>query len=240
MGRRGAGFTLIEIAIVLVIVGLLLGGVLAGQQLIQSARVRNLVSQQDGAKAAFFGFQDRYRALPGDYGAADVNINCGTPCLNGNGNGRIEPNASSGVTHEEILAWTHLSAAGFLNGSYVMAASGVSAPAVANTPQNPYGAFVQLAYDGLWGSSDHATTPVSRHSVKTGNQIPVQILAEIDRKIDDGRPYTGSFQFSSYAGSGTAPAIGGSDDDSCTNSDDPSGTWNETMGQGNCGAASLL
>ena len=62
MKRYTSGFTLIEIAIVLVIIGLLVGGVLKGQELITGARVRNLISQQDGIKAAFFGFQDRYRA----------------------------------------------------------------------------------------------------------------------------------------------------------------------------------
>ena len=59
--EKQTGFTLIEIAIVLVIIGLLLGGVLKGQELITSARVRNIVSQQDGVKAAYFGFLDRYR-----------------------------------------------------------------------------------------------------------------------------------------------------------------------------------
>ena len=53
---------------------LLLGGVLKGQELITSARVRNMISQQDGIKAAYFGFLDRYRALPGDYSAAVGNI----------------------------------------------------------------------------------------------------------------------------------------------------------------------
>ena len=72
--KREQGFTLIEIAIVLVIIGLLLGGVLKGQELITSARVRNLISTQDGIKAAYFGFLDRYRALPGDYSAAVGNI----------------------------------------------------------------------------------------------------------------------------------------------------------------------
>src|SRR6185437_8077716 len=107
------GFTLIEIAIVLVIIGLLLGGVLKGEELIRAARVRSLISEQQGIKAAFYGFQDRYRALPGDYASADSNINCGTiACPKGDGNGRIEaPNA--GGTHEEILVWNHLAAAGF-------------------------------------------------------------------------------------------------------------------------------
>jgi prepilin-type N-terminal cleavage/methylation domain-containing protein len=74
MRHKQAGFTLIEIAIVLVIIGLLLGGVLKGEELITSARVRNLISQQDGVKAAFYGFQDRFRALPGDYPGAVANI----------------------------------------------------------------------------------------------------------------------------------------------------------------------
>ena len=89
------GFTLIEIAIVLVIIGLLLGGVVKGQEMISSSRARSVISQQDGIKAAFFGFQDRYRALPGDYGAADSNINCGaSPCMNGNNNSYIEAAAT--------------------------------------------------------------------------------------------------------------------------------------------------
>ena len=93
--HKQRGFTLIEIAIVLVIIGLLLGGVLKGQELITSARVRNLISQQDGIKAAYFGFLDRYRALPGDYpaAAAVANINgmtLGCTGGGGNGNGQIE------------------------------------------------------------------------------------------------------------------------------------------------------
>ena len=99
MKRNANGFTLIEIAIVLVIIGLLLGGVLKGQELITGARVRNLISQQDGIKAAFFGFQDRYRALPGDYAAANTNINNVCATCNGNGNGRIEIAATAPAGH---------------------------------------------------------------------------------------------------------------------------------------------
>src|SRR5690349_24488743 len=91
MNKHESGFTLIEIAIVLVIIGLLLGGVLKGQELITGARVRNFIQQQDGVKAAYFGFLDRYRALPGDYSGAGANINgintANATCNNGNGNG---------------------------------------------------------------------------------------------------------------------------------------------------------
>jgi prepilin-type N-terminal cleavage/methylation domain-containing protein len=225
--KRSAGFTLIEIAIVLVIVGLLLGGVLKGQELITGARVRNLISQEEGIKAAFFGFQDRYRALPGDYASASTTVNCGaTACANGDGNGRIDaPNG--GGTHEELLVWNHLSAAGFLNGSFTFT-TGDAAPTDVNSPKNPYSVYMELGYDNNYGTG----TPPNKHNVKTGGQIPVEILAEVDRKVDDGNPYSGSFQFSIYSPAGsTAPSVV-----SCV-----SGTnWNIMSGDTNCGAASLF
>src|SRR5688572_32489294 len=99
MKKTQSGFTLIEIAIVLVIIGLLLGGVLKGQELITGARVRNLVAQQDGVKAAYFGFLDRYRALPGDYKEATkniTNVKDTSPCNKGDGNGNGTIEAAAG------------------------------------------------------------------------------------------------------------------------------------------------
>src|SRR5690349_22109844 len=108
MNKHESGFTLIEIAIVLVIIGLLLGGVLKGQELITGARVRNIIKQQDGVKAAYFGFLDRYRALPGDYASAATTITgmSTAACNGGNGNG----DGTIGTTNNEnILVWEHLS-----------------------------------------------------------------------------------------------------------------------------------
>jgi len=227
MYRNSKGFTLIEIAIVLVIIGLLLGGVLKGQELITGARVRNLISQQEGIKAAFFGFQDRYRALPGDYAAAATNINCTGGCPAGDGNGRIE-NTNAAGSHEEIFAWTQLTAAGFLNGSYA-ATSSTSAPADDNTPKNPYSQYVQLVYDAVYNDPGGAAPP-AKHNLKTGSQVPVEIIAEVDRKIDDGKPYSGSLQFSEYS-EGTNPTTA-----ECITT----GNWNIAGSATNCGAASLL
>src|SRR6516164_11396797 len=64
--RRQAGFTLVEIAIVLVIIGLLLGGVLKGQELIESAKVKNIGQDFRAISIAVLTYQDKYRALPGD------------------------------------------------------------------------------------------------------------------------------------------------------------------------------
>lgn len=238
---RQSGFTLIEIAIVLVIIGLLLGGVLKGQELITSARVRNLIAQQDGIKAAFFGFQDRFRAYPGDYATAGQTLKCpsGTTCLNGNGNGLIEETATptgtpASVTNEHTLVWMHLASAGFLNGSYTMTASGEAITEI-NTPRNPYNIFLEFKHDNDY--YDSVATPVSKLNLKTGSQIPVEIISEVDRKIDDGHAQRGSFRFSRYNGTGTdltAPA----DTGACVGA--TSTTWAIAAGEANCGGSSLF
>lgn len=226
MRKVQKGFTLIEIAIVLVIIGLLLGGVLKGQELIQNARVRNIIAQQDGIKAAYFGFQDRYRGVPGDYpatlalanipgvanaaGACPIAV-CGTA-----------PNASNGTidtAQESITAWFHLSRAGFLTGTY----DGIGVAATqTNSPTNPYASFMQIISDAVYQGNGG----VLRNNVKTGVGIPSTILGEVDRKIDDGDPNTGELRFSLFSG---APAA-------CMNG----ASWDVNTGQSNCGAASLF
>lgn len=237
MRFKQKGFTLIEIAIVLVIIGLLLGGILKGQELITSARVRNLISQQDGIKAAFFGFQDRFRALPGDYTAAITNINGATG--NGNGNGQIETAGavvSGSMPQEDVLSWEHLSRSGFINGTFTFAAAPSDNPP--SNPKNPYSIYLQLDYDSNWGPAGNTLV---KHNVKTGNQVPVEIIAEVDRKIDDGQPYGGSFQFSPYTQpGGTAPTIAANTTaPACVNTTVPA-TWNATNGSANCGGTSLF
>src|SRR5688572_27660190 len=150
MHKKQAGFTLIEIAIVLVIIGLLLGGVLKGQELITAARVRNLISTQDGVKAAYFGFLDRYRALPGDYNQASVNISCTPACVNGNSNGQIRTIANGDTIDEPNAVFEHLSKSGFINGSYTYSAGAATA---ANSAANPYAQFLQLNFDNVYAGT---------------------------------------------------------------------------------------
>lgn len=219
--REQSGFTLLEIAMVLVIVGLLLVAVLKGQELITNARVRELGSMQGAVKAAYFGFWDRYRALPGDYSLASTNLPNVAATSNGNGDGQILLNGS---LLESIAAWEHLSKSGFLTGAYTYNAT-VSA---ATNPASPYGAFLQLIYDNEYAD---AASPVALHNLKLGNQIPVGVSAELDRKIDDGNAQTGSFRFSAYSQSGTAPTPA-----KCH----IAGVWQAQTSEPNCGGASLF
>jgi prepilin-type N-terminal cleavage/methylation domain-containing protein len=223
MHPKQTGFTLIEIAIVLVIIGLLLGGLLKGQELITNARVRNIIAQQDGIKAAYFAFQDRYRALPGDYKEASTNIAGVTQ--NGNGDGVV--NDPTGGAKESILIWDHLSHAGFITGSYIYDAAG---PTAGSNPVNPYSAYIQL----IWDDKYQGAAGTNRTNLKTGNQLAVGIVAEIDRKIDDGRANQGTFRFSVYNGGAAAP-----DPLKCF-TDDATGSWKATDGESNCGGASLF
>lgn len=155
LNKREGGFTLIEIAIVVVIIGLLLGGVLKGQEMIRSARSHNIITQSNGLKAAMLGFTDRYRAMPGDYSAASSNIPGVTPAtvfnadgsLNGvqgqDGNGdsyiggpgtvvaagdpRTFPQRETFHLAELGLVWLHLGNAGYISGGYVASSTGLSA-----------------------------------------------------------------------------------------------------------------
>lgn len=227
-----SGFTLVEVAIVLVILGLLLGGILKGQELLTNARVRELITQQDGIKAAFFGFQDRFRALPGDYHQAIGSI--GSASQNGNGNGRIE---SDTTPNESILAWEHLSRAGFLNATFIYSAT----ESAATSPLNRYGVYLQIVYDGIYAAGTSGAPSPLRHNIKTGSQIPVEVIAEVDRKADDGLPNAGGFLFSRYQGNGSSPPTdGGPAAPACTSATTLDANWNATNGSTNCGGAHVF
>ena len=243
---RQGGFTLIEIVIVLVILGLLMGGVLKGQELITSARVRSITALMDGVKAAFYGFQDRYRGLPGDYMMADKVMRCpGGTCLKGNGDGVIERTAvplGGSEPNESMLVWTHLTSAGLLNGSYGMSA-GETVPTDANTPKNPFNIYMQIVYDNRY--LDKVAPAANRHNLKAGALLPVEIAAEVDRKADDGNGLSGSFRYSTYGDAATGgnapvapPAPSATYAPGACISD--TGMWYAAQGEVNCGAASLL
>ena len=111
------GFTLVEIAIVLVIIGLLLGGILKGQEMITQAKIKNLISDFSGVSVAYHGYVDRYRKIPGDDGDADVRWTLGLGALPGSNDGTISGTYNSTTANAESrLFWLHLRRAGFVSG----------------------------------------------------------------------------------------------------------------------------
>lgn len=197
------GFTLVELAIVMVIIGLLIGGILKGQELIANAKVSATVSQLKGLDAALNTFQDKYNAVPGDMTTPAARLqNCAGACATaGNGNSRIDVPVFPAVptaAQEGAVAFAHLSAADLISGidyaDTTAVAFGRNLPAVkaggglwigyAAAAINNTGVSVGRHYAVLNGA---VATPTA-----TSGAINANSAANIDRKLDDGKPNTGS------------------------------------------------
>ena len=205
---KQGGFTLVEIAIVLVIIGLLLGGILKGQELINNAKVRSVADRQNSLKAAWFGFIDRYNFIPGDSrraaqlvpgalkrGASDSQA----------GNGRL-------TLGESVLAMQQLTGAGFLrcpqcNGGAAAADTDTDAdvkPTAENSLVNQYSGVMSIWNDTNFYAEQVNTTGTAdtresgRLQIHSGPRIPSNILSEVDRKIDDGVANTGDLVFNFF------------------------------------------
>lgn len=151
--RQQSGFSLVELSIVLVILGLLVGGVLSGQALIRAAELRAVPSEYARWVAATHAFKDKYMALPGDmtnatafWGALDGGDGIGSDCrqnatglqtCNGDGDGTLEWHAASATsTYELFLFWQHLANAGLIEGRYTGSSGGHPGNTICTTGQH--------------------------------------------------------------------------------------------------------
>jgi len=178
-----SGFTLVEIAIVLVIVGLLLGGVLKGQELIENARVKDAANIINGTAAAYNSYLDRYGRLPGDDNTVNPRGGIWPQVGNGNGNGSIDVNVQQTFTAvaEQATFWRHLRAAGFIKGEPTATGTNV-------LPRNSWGGLVGVTY-----LSSVQGRPANRLLVCMQN-VPGKAAVALDRQLDDGVPNTGSLR----------------------------------------------
>ena len=190
MKTQQKGFTLVEIAIVLVIIGLLLGGILKGQEMITQAKIKNIISDFSGISAAFHGYQDRYRALPGDDAGAPARWAGSPPAIAGMGNGVVAGtynNAGAACTNavEACIWWDHLRRSGFVAGAglaqplnAVSGIVGVQTGDGAATPGPALGGAAGIG--GFFGlmmcSANH----------------PDKIAIAADTQMDDGTRLTGT------------------------------------------------
>ena len=186
MRKQQTGFTLVEIAIVLVIIGLLLGGVLKGQELVNNAKVKNLGNDFRGVSSFVYAYQDRFRALPGDDRAATTHLNGGTNAAAANlGNARINGAWNSVTANDEsFLFWQHVRLAGLATGTTNTAAAdyiprnaeggviGVTSDPVLTAPATPYPASFYVCSQGIQG----------------------RFARQIDTTLDDGNTQTGTIR----------------------------------------------
>lgn len=214
------GFSLVELAIVLLIIGLVVGGVLKGQDLIHSARVNNVATTMNELRAATNTFQDKYVAFPGDFDRPGmVNEDLFDSGHAGDGNGRIDDNnGESGGTagqwwhdNESGFFWAHLAAAGLISG---VDAGEIASEGDLGTQQDPnlglesaLGGYITVGYvdpdnspkfdsigAGTRALTGHwfriATDALPGENTQAGVFSPVD-LRSLDLKMDDGKSVTG-------------------------------------------------
>jgi len=212
------GFSLVELSIVLVILGLLTGGILAGQSLIHASELRAVTTEYNKYVAATQAFRDKYFALPGDMsnatkfwdvlavpaGTCNTTLATDAKTCDGDGNGII--GVADGLGYEPYRFWQHLANAGLIEGTY----PGFSAAGYANVifgESNPKSRFGQAGWcvryhnDAVGGARFYAD-PNPAHFLTIGATDPSDpceggaMVAEdvwnLDTKLDDGMPATGS------------------------------------------------
>lgn len=212
MKKQQGGFTLVEIAIVLVIIGLLLGGVLKGQELINSAKVKNMINDFRTTSALVYGYQDRFRIFPGDQTQAQLNDafgnNVATACtpvaagLCTPNNGRLDGDwNSAAITDETFVFWQHVRLANL--------ATGATNTGDANyLPRNADGGRlgVESGVSGAGAAAPYIAGMRGAFYV-CSDGILGRYVRQIDTTMDDGNTAGGSVQAVATGAARNAAAV---------------------------------
>lgn len=182
-----AGFSLVELAVVLIIMGLLIGSLLKGRELIESARLKRVAAQVTEYRLAVSTFMDLYEALPGDFNKASILIQA--DLRDGNGNGLVEGEGLAPGS-EALAFWSHLAGAELIGrpgppAAHNEGAFGKGAPESSlgggfTVETNPHG------LRGLWLMLGAAHALHGDGALLT----PAQAMS-LDKKMDNGDPTSG-------------------------------------------------
>ncbi len=202
------GFTLVEISIVMIIIGLLIGGTFGGMKLIENMQVNSTVQMLNSIESAAITFKDTFGRLPGDMPNTAARLpNCTVaPCATGgNGDRRLEASlamqAAITDTSERFTFWHHLQAAG------------ITSLGIKNTtdmnfgegqPETPLGIGLRMTF---WGGSHWSmmTNTIANATAHAPEDIMLngQILRALEAKMDDGKPQMGRVWTYHHCYSGT-------------------------------------
>ncbi|HEX4764300.1 MAG TPA: prepilin-type N-terminal cleavage/methylation domain-containing protein [Usitatibacter sp.] len=195
MKSQQSGFTLVEIAIVLVIIGLLLGGILKGQELINSAKVKNLANDFRTIPTYIYAYQDKFKSLPGDDSQVVLHVGAtASPGTGGTlGNGVVEGlwnDPETGTTEANIF-WQHVRLANL--------AAGPTVPAVGFAPVNAVGGRIGVSsMSAAQIEIDNPTTTPANPMRGTYQICSAGVLGkfvkQLDIQMDDGNTATGSMR----------------------------------------------
>ena len=219
------GFSLVELSIVLVILGLLTGGILAGQSLIRAAELRATATESQRYVSAFNSFRDKYFALPGDMTNATKFWGQSTACsgasatgtCDGDGNGSIGQSAGASTSGEIFQLWRQLALAGLVEGNYtgISGTTAIDSIPATNVPASKLGnagwsvyPLPNYAGDGATYRADYGNQLIIGlrwvGSISEGSAFKPEEAWNIDTKMDDGKPGTGRIMPRDNVGFGVA------------------------------------
>lgn len=211
--RINNGFTLVELSIVMIIIGLLIGGIFGGMKLVDNANVQKTVQELKSIHSATVTFKYTYRALPGDIPNPSSKLaDClSVPCATGGNNDRritIGWNGAIGPTDENYTFWHHLQAANLISMSFRNATDMSFGE---GQPQATIGGGYRAAREGIGTSADGCRTydgsvflwvgTTQESSIITNTGINCQLISRLDSKMDDGMPNTGKLKIAWNMGS---------------------------------------
>ena len=207
MNKKQFGFSLVELSIVIVIIGLLVAAATQGKGLLESARVRSIISEFTEHKLSAESFKLKYGKYPGDFNEAVVNWGAGTS--NGDANGKIEFVASA--VYEGYRAWQHLSYARMTKANYLGTKTTAAAQLETDIPKSAQtGGYVfENGILGLTGKNVIALgVPLaSTTTILLGGTITAKQGLSLDNKTDGGNPSTGSIRAIDGSGSATNSCV---------------------------------
>lgn len=217
--KRLKGFSLIELAVVLLILALMVGGVLIGANTLRSSQLKSITMDYTAYKSAIYKFQDIYKGLPGDltdattyWGAENVNpLVCKTTAsaakltCNGNGDGMIGSFENADTIYEAYRMWQHLSNAGLIKGKFngIVGTGGKAESLIGrNVPASRVeeAGWSMVHHDYTFAAPDWFPTYYLHHfhfgGEKAGDITDTPVLTpseakDVDNKIDDGKPGQG-------------------------------------------------